>query len=511
METMLIPGYDILDELGHGGMATVYLARHLDSNRLMALKIMSPGLARDRSFTRRFLKEKRLIASMDNPHIVSVFESGVHEEQYFFSMEYLPGGTLKRRIHQGLTLEDSLQIIKTLAGALEHAHERHLVHRDIKPQNILFRGSREPVLSDFGIAKSLEGNTALTQSGQFLGSPQYMSPEQAKGLSVDTRADIYSLGVVFFEMLTGRLPFQAEDNIALAIKHITEPVPMLPLPLAHFQPVIDRLLAKHPNQRFQNLAQFTAMLEMAERRYSASFNGSEGATLPLAAVDSGSSTVASTRQIEHTRPVRAISDTLAITNSTLAPSRRLSASASTPPGSTWDATTGITTVVLGTILGGSLLALLGRLLSESLDRQLVFLHHSTVNTLLTYLVDYAMQGIFLVVVLATLLSSAFSHQRRSIWSALARDRNTPGKVFGVDPGEAILTILRWLLAGTALGMATAIVIDLLGLVQMQVSAGALLGLLASALLLTLVLAWRFGQWAGDLIGGQLRARLQDLD
>ena len=503
-EAMFIPGYDILDELGHGGMATVYLARHLETSRLVALKIMSPGLARDRTFTRRFLKEGRIIASLDDPHIVSVFDSGVHDEQYFLCMEYLPGGTLKRRIHQGLTLEDSLMIVRTVAAGLEHAHDRHLVHRDIKPQNILFRSSREPVLTDFGIAKSLEGNTAITQSGQFLGSPQYMSPEQAKGLSVDTRSDIYSLGVVFFEMLTGRIPYVAEDNIALAIKHITEAIPLLPLPLAHFQPVIDRLLAKHPNQRFQNMEQFIAMLGLAERRYAASFSNADTATM---ASPITTELPAPTTSVTVRRSAMASTPTT-LSSPVPALSRTRTLPLNEPISSTWDTTTGIATVAFGIVLGGSLLALLGRGIGELFYRRLGPISQELSQLVAGGVTNYAAQGIFLLVLLTALLTSAFSHQRRSIWSVLrgkTRDR------LGTQLTAALLDVLRWSLAGAALGMAVAIVMQISGQRQITMTDGALIGVLGSGLLLTLFGAWRFGQWAGDLIGGQLRARLQHLD
>jgi len=506
-ETMVIPGYDILDELGHGGMAIVYLARHLETSRLVALKVMVPGLARDRTFTRRFLKEGRIIASLDDPRIVSIFDSGVHQNQYFICMEYLPGGTLKRRIQQGLTLEDSLAIIRTVAAGLDHAHERHLVHRDIKPQNILFRSSREPVLTDFGIAKSLEGNTAITRSGQFLGSPQYMSPEQAKGLSVDTRSDIYSLGIVFYEMLTGRIPYTAEDNIALAIKHITEPIPLLPLPLAHFQPVLDRLLTKHPNQRFQNIHQFLAMLDLAERRYTASFGNSRDATTPLPPVGE---VAAPTHQATVARTVAAGAPTSTLTALTaLTQTRIRPAPGATANSSTWDATTGITTVMLGTVLGGSLLALLGRGLGELLHRRLGPLSVELSQLVAYGVMHYAAQGIFLLVVVAALLASAFSHQHRSIWSVLRGDRR--GGRWRAGLGGAMLDVLRWLLAGMALGMAGTIVLLVAGHRALSLTDGALLGVLTSGLTLTVIHAWRFGQWAGNLIGGQLRVHLQDLD
>lgn len=263
---MNIPGYSIEQEIGHGGMATVYLVLQESLQRHVALKVLSPVLATDKNFSKRFLREGRLVARLADPRIVKVFDIGFHDYIPYISMEYLAGGTLKERIEKRLPLQETLDIIKTVAGALGYAHQRGIIHRDIKPQNILFTESGSPVLSDFGIAKALGSTTTImTASGVSLGTPRYMSPEQIKGQQIDSRADIYSLGVLFYEMLTGELPYFAEDSFAMAFMHVAEPIPELPLNLAVFQPVLNKLLAKKAIDRFETAEQFIDAIKQIER------------------------------------------------------------------------------------------------------------------------------------------------------------------------------------------------------------------------------------------------------
>lgn len=259
-----IPGYHIKRELGRGGMAIVYLALQESLDRQVALKVIKPALTADEEFARRFLREGRIIASLNNPYIVTVYDIAAHEGTYYLSMEYLPGATLKERIQAGLSLEQGLDIIRDLASALNYAHQRGVIHRDIKPQNILFRENDQPVLTDFGIAKTLGGSTIMTRTGLSLGTPRYMSPEQIRGQKTDSRADLYSLGVLFYEMLTGDAPYTAEDSFALAMMHVTAPIPPLPPELKRFQPVLDRLLEKDPDQRFQTAQEFLTALDHPE-------------------------------------------------------------------------------------------------------------------------------------------------------------------------------------------------------------------------------------------------------
>lgn len=261
---MQIPGYQIERELGQGGMAIVYLALQESLHRPVALKVIKPVLTTDEEFAQRFLREGRIIAQLNDPHIVTVYDIACYEGTYYLSMEYLPGGTLQQRIRSGLPLAEALSIAKAIVTALHYAHRRHIIHRDIKPQNILFRENGQPVLTDFGIAKTLGASTIMTRTGLSLGTPRYMSPEQIRGQGVDARADLYSFGVLFYEMLTGNVPYAADDSFALAMMHVTAPVPKLPTPLSRFQPLLNKLLNKDPDQRFQNGEEIIAAIDASE-------------------------------------------------------------------------------------------------------------------------------------------------------------------------------------------------------------------------------------------------------
>ena len=255
-----IPGYEIKRLLGRGGMATVYLAREIALQRDVALKIMKASLAADDDFRLRFLNEGHIIAQLNHPNIVTIYDIGVHEHHYYLAMSYLPGGSLKTRIQRGLSVKDSVAIIKQLANALGYAHHRGYIHRDIKPLNVLFNEDDIPVLTDFGIAKTIRSDTQITRVGMTVGSGNYMSPEQALGKAVDNRADIYSLGVMFWEMLTGTPPYQANDAVALALQHATASLPVLPKQLSELQPILHKLLAKNPELRFANTDEFLQAL-----------------------------------------------------------------------------------------------------------------------------------------------------------------------------------------------------------------------------------------------------------
>jgi len=212
---------------------------------------MSPQLNADPSFAVRFKREARIVAQLNHASIVPVFEVGEHESCHYLSMEYLSGGDLKRRIldgERGISL--ALNVCTALSAALDVAHRKGFVHRDIKPENILFREDGTPVLTDFGIARALDGGQSMTLAGMLVGTPDYMSPEQVKGLQLDGRSDLYSLGIVFYEILTGTVPFKADSTLSVALKQVGEPLPPLPAEYADYQEFLDCLTAKDREERF---------------------------------------------------------------------------------------------------------------------------------------------------------------------------------------------------------------------------------------------------------------------
>ncbi len=258
---MNIQGYQIERELGQGGMSTVYLATQESLHRHVALKIMSAALAADRTFAERFIKEGRTIAQLSHPHIVAIYDIGETENHFYIAMEHVGGGDLKQRIVHGMDSIAALKILRDIAGALGYAHSRGFVHRDVKPANILFRENGTAVLTDFGIAKAIGSDASLTGVGKSIGTPHYMSPEQARGESVDGRSDLYSLGIAFYEMLTGDVPYQGEDTFAVALKHINDPKPILPQHLATWQPLLDGMVGKDPAERFVDAEQLLSAIE----------------------------------------------------------------------------------------------------------------------------------------------------------------------------------------------------------------------------------------------------------
>ena len=262
-ETITIPGYSIASRLGQGGMASVYLAVQHSFEREVALKVMSPLLNSDPTFAARFKREARIVAQLSHASIVPVFEVGEHDSCHYLSMEYLSGGDLKRRILDGeRTLSLALSVCTALSAALDVAHRKGFVHRDIKPENILFREDGTPVLTDFGIARALDSGRSMTLAGMLVGTPDYMSPEQVKGLELDGRSDLYSLGIVFFEILTGAVPFKADSTLSVALKQVGEPLPSLQPEHAAYQEFLDCLTAKDREERFASGAEVIRALRV---------------------------------------------------------------------------------------------------------------------------------------------------------------------------------------------------------------------------------------------------------
>jgi serine/threonine protein kinase len=257
--------YRLTKELGKGGFATVYRALQPALNRHVAIKILHPEYVRDQRALRRFKREALAVARLNHPNIVTVFDYGEHEGRAYLVMEYIEGSTLKGRLGKPVSYTAALELVTAVASALDYAHSKGLVHRDIKPANILFTNEGRIVLSDFGIVRLADDQSSLTRG--VIGTPYYMSPEQALGREVDGRSDLYSLGVVLFEMLTGRVPFKGESPIATLSMHASLPVPSARELNTSLTAGIDRVsriaLAKTPDERFQNGMEFRSALAEA--------------------------------------------------------------------------------------------------------------------------------------------------------------------------------------------------------------------------------------------------------
>ncbi|KUJ84897.1 serine/threonine protein kinase [Microbulbifer flavimaris] len=247
-----IPGYRILKKINQGGMSTVYLATQRSVGRQVALKVMSPVLNADPVFSERFQREANIVGQLSHPNIVAIHDIGRYRSLNYIAMDYMPGGSLSDKLARGIMDPiEALNIARQIALALDHAHGKGYVHRDLKPENILFREDGSAVLTDFGVARAIARTTRMTNTGMVVGTPHYMSPEQARGAAIDGRADLYSLGVVFYEMVTSTVPFQADEAVAIAIKHLTDPIPRLPARHSLYQGLVEQMLAKDPADRFQ--------------------------------------------------------------------------------------------------------------------------------------------------------------------------------------------------------------------------------------------------------------------
>lgn len=258
--------YEIIEELGIGGMATVYRAYDPLFEREVALKVLKRELLEDPELKERFERETKIVAKLEHAAIVPVYDVGFDNGQLFYVMRYMTGGSLSERINAGsLDLEQVAYILLRLADALDYAHRKGIIHRDLKPANILFDEVGNAFISDFGIAKFAQAATRITHSG-IIGTPRYMSPEQARGDEIDGRSDLYSLGVLLFEILGGKAPFEATTPLALAFKHATEPAPDIlkvnpDLP-PELGPILKKAMEKEPGDRHETCAEFAnAFLE----------------------------------------------------------------------------------------------------------------------------------------------------------------------------------------------------------------------------------------------------------
>ena len=248
-----IPGYEVIRILGQGGMATVYLARHLRLERLVAIKVMSRFFVSDSGFYERFDKEARTVAKLNHSNIVTVYDVGVIDGLPYITMEYLPNGDAKSKIKSGISPSEAVAYLNTIADALRFAHQHQCVHRDIKPENILFRQDGSPAIADFGVVKTLSDDSSMTVVGAVIGTPKYMSPEQAQGLDVSEKSDFYSLGVMFHEMLTGQAPYSGDSSVSVLVNHVNSPIPRLNDELKAFQPLISGMMCKTARNRLSDV------------------------------------------------------------------------------------------------------------------------------------------------------------------------------------------------------------------------------------------------------------------
>jgi tRNA A-37 threonylcarbamoyl transferase component Bud32 len=246
--------YEIRAELGRGGMATVYRAYDPSFEREVAIKVLPRELLHDPQFHDRFRREIKTIAALEHPAIVPVYDVGEEDGVPYFVMRYMSGGSLSQWISKGkFSLEDAARIIERISSALAYAHKNGLIHRDLKPDNILFDSNGDPFISDFGVAKLTDSSSNMTGSG-IIGTPAYMSPEQAQGEKVDNRSDIYGLGVIIFQMLSGEQPYNATTPMGIAVKHITDPVPEILKVDPSLPPETDKIIktamAKNRDERY---------------------------------------------------------------------------------------------------------------------------------------------------------------------------------------------------------------------------------------------------------------------
>ena len=302
--------YEISEEIGRGGMAVVYRAREKGLDRDVAIKVLPPHFTFDESFVERFQREARIAAGLEHPHIVPIYRVGQSGDVIYLVMKLLRGQALSDRLlaHGVLPAVEVARIISEVASALDYAARRGVVHRDVKPDNIMLDTDDRCVVTDFGIARSA-AESPLTSTGMSVGTPRYMSPEQARAKPLDGRSDIYSLGVVGYECLTGRPPFEAEDQMGVLMAHINSPVPTPPLDDADGRAVyavVERMLAKDPRDRYQSAAEVMAALAGISGRPMAGTQAmtSAGALSHRAGATRG----AGGRTLSPTRPVAATLD-----------------------------------------------------------------------------------------------------------------------------------------------------------------------------------------------------------
>ena len=258
----LIKGYRFLRKLGATEHSGVYLAERESNHLQVVLKVLRQVPGHDASIGAfdRFLQEYETIGDMDHPNIVRIYDLGVSDDHAHIAMEYLGGGDLRQRIERGIPRRQAVQYLRQIASALSAVHGQGVLHRDLKPGNIMLRKDGSIALIDFGLAKKAKLDSEITDKGEIFGTPYYMSPEQGHGTDVDERSDIYSLGIIFFEMLTGEKPFRADTAMGIIYLHANAPIPLLPPRFAHHQALLNMMLAKDPDDRLQSAAEIEEWL-----------------------------------------------------------------------------------------------------------------------------------------------------------------------------------------------------------------------------------------------------------
>lgn len=251
--------YDLRARLAQRDISSVYLTREHETGRKLVVKVLRqmPDDGGETAFD-RFLQEYELIAALDHPNVVKIHDLGVADDHAYIAMEFCSQGSLKRRIVAGMKPDQAYLHLCDIAGALSALHEKGIYHRDLKPTNVMFRKDGSLALIDFGLAKQAHFKAEITGTGEIFGTPYYMSPEQGHGGVVDERGDIYSLGIIFYEMLTGNKPFDGGSAMAVIINHRQMPIPRLPESLARYQPFVDKMMAKNPDDRFQSIEEVLA-------------------------------------------------------------------------------------------------------------------------------------------------------------------------------------------------------------------------------------------------------------
>jgi serine/threonine-protein kinase PpkA len=255
-----IPGYRVLHPIGQGGQAMVYVAERSADRLTVALKVLDRQVRQDRVYLERLKREYQVLAAIDHPFVAKIYDQNFSGALPYIAMEFVPAGTLAGRMRGGIEAREALRLVGQIAHALDAIHAKSIVHRDLKPANILFRADGRPVIVDFGLAKDLSATSTLTIAGQLLATPRYMSPEQCLNLPVDGRSDLYSLGVILYEMLTGERMYESANAAKVVNMHVNAPVPRLPERLAGHQGMLDRLLAKKPGDRFQSARELFALI-----------------------------------------------------------------------------------------------------------------------------------------------------------------------------------------------------------------------------------------------------------